>query len=107
MGVNLKIGEDSIYVPKSNHLNAIQVKTMPFPGFATDLQQPITPLLLLAEGSSMIVDTIYPKRLKHISELQRMGANIRSEENIIVGDHKEKLIGARVDAGEIRAGLPS
>lgn len=104
MGVNLKIGEDSIYVPKSNHLNAIQVKTMPFPGFATDLQQPITPLLLLAEGSSMIVDTIYPKRLKHISELQRMGANIRSEDNMIVVDHTDKLIGARVDAGEIRAG---
>ncbi len=73
MGVDITINEDSIYVGKSVELNPIQVKTMPFPGFATDLQQPITPLLLRAKGSSMIVDTIYPKRVKHISQLQKNG----------------------------------
>ncbi|GAK47362.1 UDP-N-acetylglucosamine 1-carboxyvinyltransferase [Secundilactobacillus oryzae JCM 18671] len=104
MGVDITINEDSIYVGKSVELNPIQVKTMPFPGFATDLQQPITPLLLRAKGSSMIVDTIYPKRVKHISQLQKMGANIRSEQNMIVVEHTDTLSGAVVDAGEIRAG---
>lgn len=104
MGVPLEIGEDSVYVPKALDLKAIQIKTMPFPGFATDLQQPITPLLLKADGSSVIVDTIYPQRIKHVSELQKMGAHIRSENDMIVIDHTEMLSGATVDAGEIRAG---
>ncbi len=104
MGVDLQIGEDQAYVGPSKQLKAIQVKTMPFPGFATDLQQPITPLLLTAEGSSVIVDTIYPQRLKHVPELQKMGAKIRPEDDMIVVDHTEQLVGATVDAGEIRAG---
>ncbi|MCH5463074.1 UDP-N-acetylglucosamine 1-carboxyvinyltransferase [Lactobacillus sp. LC28-10] len=104
MGVDLQIGEDSAYVGESRNLKAIQVKTMPFPGFATDLQQPITPLLLKASGSSIIVDTIYPQRLKHVPELKKMGAKIRPEKDMIVVDHTEHLAGATVDAGEIRAG---
>ncbi|WP_054737078.1 UDP-N-acetylglucosamine 1-carboxyvinyltransferase [Secundilactobacillus similis] len=104
MGVNLEMGEDKVYVGRSDDLKAIQVKTLPFPGFATDLQQPITPLLLRATGSSMIVDTIYPQRIKHISQLQKMGAQIRAERDMIVVDHTDHLNGAVVDAGEIRAG---
>lgn len=104
MGVDLQIGEDSAYVGPSEHLKPIQVKTLPFPGFATDLQQPITPLLLTAEGSSVIVDTIYPQRLKHVPELQKMGAKIRPEKDMIIVDHTDQLSGAVVDAGEIRAG---
>ncbi|GAX04537.1 UDP-N-acetylglucosamine 1-carboxyvinyltransferase [Secundilactobacillus pentosiphilus] len=104
MGVDMRIGEDSAYVGPSNNLKAIQVKTMPFPGFATDLQQPITPLLLKAKGSSVIVDTIYPQRLKHVPELKKMGAKIRPEKDMIVVDHTDHLTGATVDAGEIRAG---
>ncbi len=104
MGVDLQIGEDSAYVGPSKDLKAIEVKTMPFPGFATDLQQPITPLLLMAKGSSIIVDTIYPQRLKHVPELKKMGAKIRPEKDMIVVDHTDHLTGATVDAGEIRAG---
>lgn len=104
MGVDMQIGEDSAYVGSSPNLKAIQVKTMPFPGFATDLQQPITPLLLKAKGSSVIVDTIYPQRLKHVPELKKMGAKIRPEKDMIVVDHTDHLTGATVDAGEIRAG---
>lgn len=104
MGVDLQIGEDSAYVGPSENLKAIEVKTMPFPGFATDLQQPITPLLLKAAGSSVIVDTIYPQRLKHVPELKKMGAKIRPEKDMIVVDHTDHLTGATVDAGEIRAG---
>ena len=104
MGVNLQIDSDKIYVPKSEHLKAINVKTMPFPGFATDLQQPLTPLMSLAEGDSTIVDTIYPKRVKHIPELQKMGMNIEAHDGMIFVRHTDHLHGATVSAGEIRAG---
>lgn len=104
MGVDLQIDSDKIYVPKTDHLKSISVKTMPYPGFATDLQQPLTPLLSKAAGESTIVDTIYPKRVKHIPELQKMGMNIEAQDGRIVVRHTEKLHGADVKAGEIRAG---
>lgn len=104
MGVDLQIDSDKIYVPKSEHLRPVNVKTMPFPGFATDLQQPLTPLMSLAEGDSTIVDTIYPKRVKHISQLQKMGMKIEAHDGMIVVQHTEQLHGAEVSAGEIRAG---
>ena len=107
MGVNLKVYEDSIYVAPSSHLKPIKIKVMPYPGFATDLQQPITPLLFKASGRSVIVDTIYPKRIKHIPELNKLGGKVKAEdtsEGIIVVDNSPKLVGAKVSAGEIRAG---
>lgn len=104
MGVDLQIDSDKIYVPRVKHLKAIHVKTMPFPGFATDLQQPLTPLMSLAEGNSTVVDTIYPKRVKHIPELQKMGMKIEAHDGMIVIKHTDHLHGAEVTAGEIRAG---
>lgn len=104
MGVDLQIDSDKIYVLKTDHLKPISVKTMPYPGFATDLQQPLTPLLSKAAGESTIVDTIYPKRVKHIPELQKMGMDIEAQDGRIVVRHTEKLHGADVKAGEIRAG---
>ena len=104
MGVDLQIDSDKIYVPKTDHLKPISVKTMPYPGFATDLQQPLTPLLSRADGESTIVDTIYPKRVKHVPELQKMGMNIETQDGQIVVRHTEKPHGADVKAGEIRAG---
>ena len=104
MGVDLQIDSDKIYVPKTDHLKPISVKTMPYPGFATDLQQPLTPLLSKAAGESTIVDTIYPKRVKHIPDLQKMGMDIEAQDGRIVVRHTEKLHGADVKAGEIRAG---
>ncbi|MFD1472636.1 UDP-N-acetylglucosamine 1-carboxyvinyltransferase [Companilactobacillus mishanensis] len=104
MNVNLEIGEDSIYVKPSPDIRAVNIKTMPYPGFATDLQQPITPLLLQAQGEAMIIDTIYPKRIKHISELQKMGGDISSENDLIFVHGGSQLSGATVSAEEIRAG---
>lgn len=104
MGVDLQIDSDKIFVPRVKHLKAIHVKTMPFPGFATDLQQPLTPLMSLADGDSTIVDTIYPKRVKHIPELQKMGMKIEAHDGMIVVKHTDHLHGAEVSAGEIRAG---
>ncbi|UQS87477.1 UDP-N-acetylglucosamine 1-carboxyvinyltransferase [Nicoliella spurrieriana] len=105
-GVNLDINEDSIYVHRCDNFKPIKIKTLPFPGFATDLQQPITPLLLKASGDSIIVDTIYPERTRHIAELIKMGANIKvsPSDHIIIISPTAKLTGAVVDAGEIRAG---
>lgn len=104
MGVQLEIGEDSIFVPHSGPLQAINIKTLPFPGFATDLQQPITPLLACARGVSVIVDTIYPQRIKHIPELQKMGLEVSTQKDVILVEHTRQLHGAKVQAGEIRAG---
>ena len=82
-----------------------QVKTDVYPGLATDLQQPITPLLLTAKtGEGVVIDNIYPKRIGHIAELQKMGANIKAEDNIILAHPTKELHGAEVTAGEIRAG---
>ena len=104
MGVDLQIDSDRIYVPKTTTFKPIHVKTMPYPGFATDLQQPLTPLMSLAKGDSVIVDTIYPKRVKHVPELQKMGMQIEAHDGTIVVKHTAALHGANVSAGEIRAG---
>lgn len=104
MGVDLQIDADKIYVPKVDHLRAVHVKTMPYPGFATDLQQPLTPLMARAAGESTVVDTIYPKRVKHIPELTKMGMRIAAGDGKITIDHTASFHGADVEAGEIRAG---
>ncbi|WP_267201018.1 UDP-N-acetylglucosamine 1-carboxyvinyltransferase [Limosilactobacillus kribbianus] len=104
MGVDLQIDSDKIFVPKTTHLKGVKIKTMPFPGFATDLQQPLTPLLSMAEGDSTIIDTIYPKRTKHVSQLQKMGMAIEAHDGTIIVKHTDHLHGANVEAGEIRAG---
>lgn len=105
MGVVIDSDEDSLFVYPPGDLKMIQVRTDPYPGFATDLQQPITPLLLTAKsGEGVIIDQIYPKRTRHIPELQKMGANISVEDNIILVHPTAKLHGAVVHADEIRAG---
>jgi UDP-N-acetylglucosamine 1-carboxyvinyltransferase len=105
MGVYLEVNEDSIYVEGGRNLSPVTIKTAPFPGFATDLQQPITPLLMQANGCSKIIDTLYPKRIKHIPEMQRMGGKIVSQNGIISIKHSTDLTGTTVEASEIRAGV--
>ncbi|PRY80950.1 UDP-N-acetylglucosamine 1-carboxyvinyltransferase [Alkalibacterium olivapovliticus] len=105
MGVPLEIGEDYVRITKpEGHLKGVSIKTLPYPGFATDLQQPFTPLLMMAQGESMIVDTIYPKRVKHIPELNRMGAKSRVESDVILIEGGTRLEGAEVVASDLRAG---
>lgn len=105
MGVRLEIDEDKIYVPGGDLLAPVSVKTAPYPGFATDLQQPLTPLLMKAKGVSTIIDTLYPKRIGHIPEMRRMGGKISSNDGIITVEHSDQLTGETVEAGEIRAGV--
>lgn len=104
MGVPMVIYEDSIRVLETTELKGVQIKTLPYPGFATDLQQPITPLLLKANGESSIMDTIYPKRVKHIPELQRMDAEMRVENDLILIEGGHALNGVEVVASDLRAG---
>lgn len=104
MGVKMTIEEDTIEVHPSHDLKMTTVKTYPYPGFATDLQQPITPLLLKAKGTGEVIDSIYTQRTKHIPELVRMGADASIEGNMIVVNGPAKLHGAEVVASDLRAG---
>ncbi|MGT2802464.1 UDP-N-acetylglucosamine 1-carboxyvinyltransferase [Streptococcus henryi] len=104
MGVRMTVEEDSIFVEAQENLKAVSVKTSPYPGFATDLQQPITPLLLTAQGRGAIVDTIYEKRVNHVPEMARMGADISVVGSQIVYNGPNQLSGAQVKATDLRAG---
>lgn len=105
MGVKMDISDDAIYIhPNDGQLKAVDIKTAPYPGFATDLQQPVTPLLLTANGNGKLVDTIYPKRVKHVPELARMGAKIEEHNDQITYNGPNQLTGATVTASDLRAG---
>ena len=104
MGVRMTIEEDSIFVEKQKNLKPVSIKTSPYPGFATDLQQPITPLLLMTEGRGTIIDTIYQKRTNHVAEMARMGADILTRGGQIIYHGPNKLSGAPVKATDLRAG---
>lgn len=104
MGVKMTIEEDMIEVHPSHDLKMTTVKTYPYPGFATDLQQPITPLMLKAKDTGEVIDSIYAQRTKHIPELVRMGADASIEGNMIVINGPTQLHGAEVVASDLRAG---
>lgn len=104
MGVRMTISEDSIFVEEQSNLKSINIKTSPYPGFATDLQQPITPLLLTSHGQGKIIDTIYEKRINHIAELAKMAAKVSTNSHQIIYEGPNQLHGATVKATDLRAG---
>ena len=104
MGVHMTVSEDSIFVEEQKNLKAVNIKTAPYPGFATDLQQPITPLLLKAEGRGTLIDTIYEKRVNHVFELAKMNADITTTNDHIIYKGGNSLHGASVRATDLRAG---
>lgn len=103
-GAEVDEGPDWVRVAAPNRLKAIKVKTMPYPGFPTDIQQPMSALLTLAEGTSVVEETIYESRTGHVSELNRMGAKIRQEGRSSVVTGVDRLRGAHVEASDLRAG---
>ena len=103
-GVEVEEGPDSVRVTCNRRLKGINIKTMPHPGFPTDMQQPMAAVLTLAEGTSVVEETIYESRIGHIQELNRMGANIRTEGRSALITGVEKLRGAVVEASDLRAG---
>ncbi len=104
MGVPVDVYDDQIYVGKAEKLKAVDVKTLVYPGFPTDLQQPFTALLTKAEGTSVVTDTIYSARFKPIDELRRMNANIKVEGRSAIVSGPVRLQGAKVKASDLRAG---
>ena len=105
MGVPIETSDDQVFVGKSpTPLKAVDIKTLVYPGFPTDLQQPLTSLLTNAVGTSMVTDTIYGARFKHIDELRRMNANIKVEGRSAIINGPVKLQGAKVKASDLRAG---
>ncbi|WP_203248436.1 UDP-N-acetylglucosamine 1-carboxyvinyltransferase [Sporosarcina beigongshangi] len=104
MGVNIVEGAEQIFIPKSKNLHAVDVKTLVYPGFPTDLQQPFSVLLTQAVGSSVITDTVYSARFKHIDELRRMNADGRVEGRSAIVEGPTPLQAATVRASDLRAG---
>jgi UDP-N-acetylglucosamine 1-carboxyvinyltransferase len=104
MGVKMKISVDSIEVEGRQDLKPTDVTTRIYPGFATDLQQPLTTLMTQADGDSKVTETIYPERFKHCMELERMGANIELLNGSAIIHGPTKLYGARVQATDLRCG---
>ncbi|WP_312109523.1 UDP-N-acetylglucosamine 1-carboxyvinyltransferase [Brevibacillus reuszeri] len=104
IGAQVMEMDDCIQVIGQDGYRSIDVKTSPYPGFPTDLQQPITTLLTLAKGSSIVTDNIYSSRFRHVDELRRMGATLKVEGRSAVIEGGSKLNGAKVVASDLRAG---
>ncbi len=105
MGFKMHIGSDYLEISKIDKLKPVRVKTLGYPGFATDLQQPLTTLLTKCNGVSKLEETIYENRFKNVSYLNKMGADIRLIDNRNIEVHgKTDLVGTTVTATDLRAG---
>ncbi len=104
IGCSVEEYDDAVRVISNGKLVSTQVKTLPYPGFPTDMQPQIGVALALAEGTSTIVESIFENRFKYVDELMCMGANVRVEGNIAVIEGVEKYTGAQVNALDLRAG---
>ena len=104
MGVPIEVNIDNVIVSRSDNLKSVKVKTLGYPGFATDLQQPLTPLLTQLTGVSELEETIYENRFKNIPYLNEMGADIKIDGRKIYVNGPTELIGKEVTATDLRAG---
>lgn len=104
MGVSIEEQDDQMRIRSHDKLKGVDIKTLVYPGFPTDLQQPLTALLTKATGNGVVTDTIYSARLKHIDELRRMNATIKVESGSAIVAGPTLLEGARVKASDLRAG---
>ncbi|MBQ7372491.1 MAG: UDP-N-acetylglucosamine 1-carboxyvinyltransferase [Blautia sp.] len=96
--------DDAVRVVAPQELRRTHVKTLPYPGYPTDMQPQIAVTLALAKGTSIVTESIFENRFKYVDELARMGANIKVEGNTAIIDGVKKLTGARVSAPDLRAG---
>lgn len=102
-GVEVEEDEDSVLISSRKRPRGVNVKTLPYPGFPTDCQQAMTVFLAVAEGTSLVTETIWEGRFKHVDELQRMGSRITVEGRTAVIEGVQRLSGARVQASDLRA----
>ena len=104
MGAIVEEADDAVRVTVNGELKGVNIKTAPYPGFPTDVQQPMSALLSNVNGRSLITESIWENRHKHIDELKKMGANIKVEGRVAIIDGVDKLTGAIVNATDLRAG---
>ena len=104
MDVDVQEYDDSVRVSRSGPLNRCNIKTMPHPGFPTDMQPQFAVLLSLAQGTSIITEGVWDNRLRYVDELRRMGANIQVDGKVAVFEGVEALQGAPIKATDLRAG---
>ncbi len=104
IGCEVKESDDAVRVVATKRLSHTHVKTLPYPGFPTDMQPQITVILGLSSGVSIVTESIFENRFKYVDELTRMGANIKVEGNSAVIDGVEKYTGAELTAPDLRAG---
>lgn len=103
-GIQLEIGADTVSLTSNGGFNSVDIETLPYPGFPTDMQAQIMALLALAKGTSVITETVFENRFSHAQELKRMGANIRISERNAIIHGVNKLSGAPVKITDLRAG---
>ena len=105
MGVSVTEDDDSLLVRRSGPLTKTNVKTLPYPGFPTDMQPQITAVLALAEGTSLVTEGVYgANRFKYVDELKRLGAHIQVDGKVAVVEGVKQLVGAPIQACDLRAG---
>ncbi|NLF45775.1 MAG: UDP-N-acetylglucosamine 1-carboxyvinyltransferase, partial [Syntrophomonadaceae bacterium] len=103
-GATVRETDQGILVRAGKQILPIDIKTLPYPGFPTDMQSQMMALLALADGSSMIVENVFENRFQIVDELKRMGARIKVEGHTAVIEGVDSLLGARVKATDLRAG---
>lgn len=104
IGCEIEESDDAIRVVAAKPLRPTQVKTLPYPGFPTDMQPQITVALALSKGTSIVTESIFENRFKYVDELTRMGADIKVESNTAIVNGVSKYTGARISAPDLRAG---
>lgn len=103
-GCNINTSKDTIKLESPKKLKNIEIKTMPYPGFPTDMQSVFASTLTTAKGTSLIVENIFENRYKYANELRKMGAKITVEGKICIIKGTRRLYGASVDATDLRGG---
>lgn len=103
MGATITEEEGGIRVVGPKHILPTDVKTMPHPGFPTDMQAQMTAIQLVAEGTSMVTETVFENRFQHLEEMRRMNAHVKIDGNVAIMDGNHELQGAEVYATDLRA----
>ena len=104
MGVEIEENDESVLVRRTGPLKRTNIKTMPYPGFPTDMQSQIGAVLCIAQGTSVITEGVWDNRYRYVDELRRMGARIQVDGKVAVIEGVEQLTGAPVNACDLRAG---
>ena len=103
-GADVIEGEDNLQVRRESKIKPVYIKTLPYPGFPTDMQAQFMAYLSRSHGSSVVSESVFENRFMHVQELSRMGANIKTEGKTAIIRGVRKLTGAQVKASDLRAG---